>query len=571
MPTVQSYGQRRVVTRALPGARRTTAPSPDAFGAQVGATLARVSSAAATTMANAERTRNDQVAVLRATSQLTAWENERLYNPETGALTIRGKDAQSVLDVVPGEFDTRAGELAAELSNDEQRFQFERFRLQRQTAIDYSLRRHVYGEMQQLDRDEFKGFVANMTSNAIANADQPALVGAALGELTQRTEEFARRQGLGPEQRKQMIEEARTNVHSGVISRFLSQDKDQAAQVYYDEVKEQIGGEARERIEKALEAGTLRVNAQRESDSILQGSDTLETALQKVRGIKDPELRDEVQQRVEHGFTIRDRQQREAEESTLTRLYNLGEKGGLRAVTRDPAWEGLSGGSRAGIRSYLENLANGTPRKTDQRRWYDLMTMATTPATQDQFAKTNLLTVRPYLSDSDFQQLAEIQGRIRAGDVRGANALAATEGEVKTITDESLRKVGLDPTPPEKGSKGYDEAATARVTEFRENVRRAVAIEEQRKGGQKLTTLEIQAIVDRFTIKTQEGVDRWFRADIPPQFGFERKAQVTRVQDVPAADAAAIRAAIVRQGGKPTDAQVIAVFNAKLARQRGEQ
>ena len=576
MPRVQSYGGPRVETKPLPQVRHSVAESAAAVAAEgladIGGQVSTLAFRQGMVMATAERERADESAVLGANNQLSGWINKRLYDPQAGALTIKGKDSQTILDDVPQEFRDQVSAINQSLSSEKQRLAFNKFAMQQSISTDYTLRRHVYGEMQAYDEAEIKGFNENQANFAIANADKPALISQALTNVTNENIAYARRHGFGEEQTTAFVNGARTAIHAGVIDRYLAQDQDQAASVYYDAVKEQIDGTSRARIEKALEDGTLRAQAQRETQRIMDSATSLKEATAMVRDIEDPKLQDEVLQRVEHRFVVNDKIKRDADEATLTRLYNVVETGGLRAATHDPAWADLDGSARVGLTSYARSRAEGTPVKTDQALWYRLFTMASTPATQDDFAKENLLKYKGKLSDGDFQQLAGMQGRAREGDIKGANALAATDSEAMRITNEALMRIGVDPTPetnPKKKGQ-YDKAALDKVTQFH-GVVRGVLAQREHEAGRKLTVQEIQETVDTLIIRTQDEVDNyWWKDDVPAKYAFEPQAVVTRVADVPPKEQKAIRDALAQAGIPATDARILGLFNARLAKMRGE-
>ena len=124
---------------------------------------------------------------------------------------------------------------------------------------------------------------------------------------------------------------------------------------YDDEVTDPIDADSRARIEPlretrppvgaelfggrpvALEDGTLRATAQRETQDTIP---------------------------------------RDADEATVTRLYNVVEQDGLRAAMQDQAWGALAGSARVGLISYARLLATTLPVKTDQAQWSWLFTMA---------------------------------------------------------------------------------------------------------------------------------------------------------------------------------------------------
>ncbi len=126
MPTVRRL-ERQVTTTALPGVRKTAAATAESEGAglarargQLEATKAEGAAARAGAMANfadrvtqitgglyaemqeSERRAADETALLEASNKLADFRNVRLFNPETGAFTRKGKDAMPLPEEVLG-------------------------------------------------------------------------------------------------------------------------------------------------------------------------------------------------------------------------------------------------------------------------------------------------------------------------------------------------------------------------------------------------------------------------------------------------------------------------------------
>src|SRR4051812_12663793 len=126
MPKVPTYGTRRIANDPLPDVRRTAAETALSQGAGVEQAKADKGEAIAgfgqglTNMGRAfgaivaeERAKADDIANLEASNRLARWKNKRMYDPEAGALAVRGKDSQALPEQVGGEFEKEADEIAA--------------------------------------------------------------------------------------------------------------------------------------------------------------------------------------------------------------------------------------------------------------------------------------------------------------------------------------------------------------------------------------------------------------------------------------------------------------------------
>src|SRR5690606_38314386 len=84
--------------------------------------------------------------------------------------------------------------------------------------------------------------------------------------------------GMSEELKRQLMEND-SRLHASVISARLAANQDQAAKQYYEENKESIQGTDRIKIERELEVGTIRGEAQRQTEAIVQKHTTLSGAL----------------------------------------------------------------------------------------------------------------------------------------------------------------------------------------------------------------------------------------------------------------------------------------------------
>lgn len=543
MPRVQTYGGAQVSTRPLPAARRRVVPSPDSFGASFGEVAARIGTQGLTEIFEARRERNDQLAILDAHNQLATWRQRRLEDPQTGALTVKGKDAFELHEKVAPEFETFAAGVSEKLQNDRQRLAFDRIKGEQFRALQDTLFAHEHRERETYFREQADSAITLAVSDAIANAGDPQKIAAELarGEGVIRTH----LKGQADETIADKVLTFRSSVHEGIIDRLLATDQDRAARAYYEEVQDQVIGGRRAQIEKALDTGSTLAEAQRQADAILAAGGTLTQQRDKAKAIEDPEVRDRALQYIEHEQIIRDRADREQAEATLVTAYNQVEKGGLKAIP-PTVWSSLPGGARASLRAYAKQLVEGTRAavKTDYETMYALIRQsAEDPET---FAKQPLLSYKHKLSDGDFEQMARLQASVISGGKKAPQILDDYRTELQVV-DQVLQQSGIDPSPERKDQEGLRSKVA-----FLRSLVAGEARRVQGLTGKKVTNDELEAIA--WKVLGTQVLDRggWFSSDSTQPLAN------ADIDDVPPADRRLIEQAFKRRGiAHPTDDQIL--------------
>jgi hypothetical protein len=580
MPVVP-YGPRKVLTAPLPAARKTAAATDTSAGvgveqaraeaaltegragaavgqaiAQFGGTLGQVSQVLgqeAIALRKEERQRADEIAVLHVQRALGEWENERIYDPETGALTLHGTDSFGLPETIAAEYDTITGELAAGLTNDDQRIAFAKIASTRALNLDLTLRRHVYTEMQRYEGQELQATIVNARNAAIANATDPRRVGLELGSAVTAIKTHGPRLGLGPKEIAQQVEAVRTEVHVGVIDSLLAQDLTRSAEVYFEETKDEITGTAIARIEKALDEGQLRKQAQTEADAIVAAGGSLTQQREKARAIDDPKVRDAVMERIEHEDAVNDKVQRDLDEAQLRRVYDIVDK--THNVTSIPpaTWAQLDGSTRSALHGYATALARGTPVETDWHAYYVLMREAgEDPAS---FMQENLLRHRAELGETEFKQLTSLQLALRQGDQRAADKELGGFQTKTEILDGALAAFKIDPNP----KAGTKEAAA--IAQLRRMLDLRVQTFEDLLG-KKPTNVDMQHMLDEL-LSQKETIPGNFWNFWPggrPLFTKEKRLIDATVEDIPADDRKLIEQALRAKGRPVSDATVLDVW-----------
>jgi hypothetical protein len=573
MPTVATYGPRKVGTAAIPGARLTAAETPESEGIglaraneQLGQTLGQIGGQVfgmgARSYAEAvqqERDRADSVALLNANNQLAKWENQRIYDPQSGALTVKGNNSFGLPETINAEYDKVASDIEATLSTDKQRQQFARARLDRGAQLDLTLRRHVYGEMQRYEGQELNSLIENSQQAAIANATDIRRVGVELNRQVDAITTHAPRLGMGPEEVTKQINATRSATHVGVLQNLLAKDQQQTAQIYYDETKSQINGDQIARIEKSLNEGKVRGESQKQVDAIVAAGGTFTDQLAKARAIEDPEVRDATETRLEQRKAVNDRLEREANETASKTAYNIIDQTG--DVYRIPpsAWQSFTGGERSAMISYAGSRAKGVAVETDIPTYYTLMQKAS--ADPEAFSQDNLLRYRAKLGDTEFKQLAGLQNSIRNGDREKAEKDLGPARLQEGVIDDSLTLYGIDPKAKPDTTEGKAIAQLRGMLRSRVEAQQALT-------GKPVNDVDVRAMSDAILSQSSTVKGSWWNI-FPggkPFFDTQKRLIDLTIGDVPAEDRSQIERALKLRNRPISDATVLDLYLETRAR-----
>lgn len=556
MPTVPA-AQRQVALQEYPGATLTAAETPESQGAGIADAQGQIAQALTGAGAHAaalgeemyghvvrERKRADMVAVTDGQTKLGEWKLQRVFDPNTGALTIKGKDAMDLPEKIRDEFNQQADAIEAGLATPEQKRAFHKIRAEEGLTLDHTIASHVLAESQQYQAQVLQATVENSRNLALANATTPREVGRQIDRQVAAITANAASLHLSPEETARQVDAARSATHVGVIETMLAQEQTKAAQVYFDEAKPQINGDQMGRIEKALREGSVRKEGQTRADEIINAGGTLSEQLKKADAIDDPEVRDQATQRIEHRMGVKLQEQRQDEENASKTAFNILDKtkGDLTKIP-PTTWESFSGSTKASLRAYSDKLNAGEAIETDWTTFYKLIDQA--GIKPDDFAKLNILNYRGKLADAQFTQMADLQLSIRNKDNKAGNELAQFGSEEQVVND-SLRQYGY-PTEPSKQSDDQQRA----VAELRRRVREQVGMLKKKD----ITQKDVQSIVDGILSQKADVKGSWWGLvpfnGVPFRDSTKRSIDL-KISDVPQAYKDSITAAL-RALGKPVD------------------
>lgn len=553
MPKVPRLDSPQVQQQGYQPVLRNTRP-PDDFGLKE-----QQQKVAGLAMGIVQKAREDadQVAVLNADKELSALETDILYNPETGAYNKKGKDAFGLPETVSEDWKKGADKIAESLSNPVQRAAFQRSVNSRYGDIDRQLQKHVGVEMSKYDDETTSAYIANERSAAVMNYQDPERVEMAKQRQQAAIMDHAKRNGLPEEWAKQKIQDTTSKTNTDIVNRMLANGDDLNAKKYFDANKEQFQGDDIAAVEKNLEEGSLRGESQRQSDEIVRKyGGSLTAAMEQVKKIQDPKIRDATQERVKSEFALKEVADRERRQKMQTQATNILDQTGNIDQIPPAMWNQFELSERAALKAYAKAKAAGTEVPTSWQDYYDLRRMAEAPALRDKFKSMNLMEYRGKLADTEFKQIADLQAGLLKGDDKTLKELDGFRTDSQ-IVEDAWRQIGMST------SKDAEAYAT-----FRRKVDEVVQ-SEQARTGKKLGNNEIQAVVDNLTVQgvTEKGIF-WDSTKRVYELEDNESIEIT-INDVPKTERSRIEAALRRRGLPVNDRTVIGLYGEKIQRQRG--
>jgi hypothetical protein len=553
MPQVPDYNARQVAVRPVPDARLNVRAGP-AFAAAT--RLGEVSQEAGAGIVIEEQRKADEIALISATRKLKEATNSMLFDPKTGAMTRKGRDAFGLPEEVIPAYDKVAGEIEMELGNDRQKIAFRRVSSSMRGETDLTVQRHVSQERAAYDSEETQSAVITARDSASLNYNDPRRVSVEIGDQVATIQGYAARTGKGDNWARREVENAISKTHLQVIEAAQAHQDDIYASSYYKEIKGQLRGDDAEKAAKSVEDGSIRGESQRIADEMFKGGLLRVNADEEIQKIKDPKLRDAVQQRVDVHFNRVDAMQRETHDFATRYAIDHVERGGSVDTMPQNILKDLTVSDRAQLRAYNKTRSKGESPDTQWDAYYDLVKRATTDPAE--FAKVNLMQYRNKLGDTEFKQVVALQAAYSKKDDSFEEKISGyrTSGQ---IVNDALESVGINPNP----KPGQEDAK--KVAQFRRTVDEQVILME-RNNRRKPTSAEVQEIVDGLLVPGKMTGAGWFGFDVSKRMYEVPDGQdfVVKVDDIPMAYRAAIERQLKAKGMPITPDTMSRTFNAMM-------
>lgn len=554
MPQVPRLESQRFTTAPLRGGFIQARTTPSTFGLASARGIQALGRASFEIYQD-EKRKADEIAVLDANRELVEFETDLLYNPETGLLNKRGRDAFQASEATLQQFTDKIGEIETRLGNDEQKLAFRRSSSSRQVNMDRTVQRHVAKERTEFDKTVTDNFIANERASAVANYNDDDRVQQSIDNQINALLEHKDRNGLPLEWLQRRITEATSQTHVAVIERMLANEEDLSASRYFKDNKDEITGADIAKVERSLAEGSLRGESQRRSDTILAQTSNRLDALAKARTIRDPKVRDATEERINRFFSVQKQAEAERRQELFLQASRILEQNGGDLEGISPSmWTGMDDAQRKALRATVRTVRDGIEPTQNDKRWLEFLDLSTTDLAN--MSQAELLTkFRPHLDDAHWNRANTLWADARSGKVTAKLSSTLT---FKDRVDNSLRRSGII-DPNKTKAKFTDEEAT-NYAQFEDVAAKAIEVFELTElgGKRKATGTEQQKIIDELLIE-KVFVEEWGRDPEKPIVLLtddERAASYVPTDNIPIADRNFIENLIRSRGRRVTTDKV---------------
>lgn len=519
----------------MPDIRSGVSVSPDAFGAGVGAAIANVGGAVADVeyrrrqkaeqeaekakrLAEEEKRKADQVATLDAGNNTGAFMNQLLFDPKSGAMLTRGRDAFGVTDQAMTAYQKHVDETMGKLANDEQKAAYKRYADNNGLQLQETLMRHAAQEGTRYDAQTTESALDLAKNDAVSNFADPRRVAVSLEKQRAILRDHARRNGVDPDGPiiQSRVAALAAETHVGVIDRMLSADRDADAEAYFKAHREEIaaGGQDAGRIQDHLAQVGFTGEAQRRSDALYGERLEEGKALEKARdAISDPKLKDAVIQRLkaryEEDRALKERQQAEVFEKFDNDIVSG--RATIDDIRKGLGWSVLRGDMKAALESRYERRTKGVEPTNDDTLWVKFIDKPT--AELAKLTQADMLLMRSKLDDQHFERALGMWQQAKELAGRPAAIKSPELSSTLTFHDrvDNTIKLAL-PALAAKSRSGWNADDARTYANFEQAAAREVENFEltELNGNRKATGEEVQKILDKLIIR-KVFVEEWGR------------------------------------------------------------
>lgn len=392
-----------------------------------------------------ERKQADQIAVMAAAAKLSSLETDTLWNPQTGALNTKGKDAFGVPERVAETWQKGVDDIEGTLTTDEQKLRFRQAAQSHGAAIHEQVTSHVAAQRTQYANEVTTSYVENELNAAIASFQDPKRVDESIANQVAAITDQARRAGKSPEWIAEHTQKVTSQTRYNVLRQYLDTGSDLTALSYFEKHKSELVGADLQNAEKLTEAGSVRAASQREADRIVQTTGTLEAALTATDAIVDPRTRDETDTRIRrHYADVAANAQAKRQEAFQQASAIVEKSGGNYDTVPLSLRMQLHPSDNATLQHRADQIRH-PKEEGDSESYFHLLNLAgLSDESKQQFLSENLLSY-PGLSTAQRTKLLNLQRTVRNQDATGDRrdeTHAAQAEALRFQRENELLKIG---------------------------------------------------------------------------------------------------------------------------------
>lgn len=239
---------------------------------------------------------------------------------EGGFYSRKGEDAIAASANVGTDLEKIRSEVLAEAPNERVRKNFDLASTARINQDLESSSRYTLQQRQVAMATTSEVRIKEAWDDASAAYNDDKILARSQAIIDSEVAELAEINGWSPEVQMSKMQEARTAMYKGAITSAIKNDQVDVARRIFDKYKSQIDGVERADIARDLASQGKLASVQKATDEIMAGGGSFQDQLVRARAIKDPDIRQGVEQMVSS------RQSEQGQLYNLERLLNTAER-----------------------------------------------------------------------------------------------------------------------------------------------------------------------------------------------------------------------------------------------------
>jgi hypothetical protein len=345
----------------LPSVRLQSFATEEALGAGLGKAIRDVAADASQTA--------DAVAVMDAERQAKEKRLDLLFNQETGAYNVKGKDALGLSKTVTAELGKSLADIELNLSSPRQKALFKQRTASMTPETAAELNRYGVQQAKEYESAAIKAYKATSMNEVATYYKNPVRIQESVNKMWDANLlEYKDR----PAEELELANKVDQSEAYTVATARLIDDNPLAAEQFYLANKDLYMGADQARIERMLEPKVRQYKAMEQADTIINSSESPKEWRTEARKIEDPDLRQIVMARLQEEEALREREQKRIEEQTRDVAWNSVFDGGSLRTLPAAVLANLDPADRKQIMAFEQSRAEGKETATDFAVYEDL-------------------------------------------------------------------------------------------------------------------------------------------------------------------------------------------------------
>lgn len=424
----------------------------------------------------------DETKMVEMSNKLSQWEENNLYNKDTGYYYMNGKDAVGKSTEVMKNFDEFVNDCKSQNRvSFKNQARMDSIIAAKKARITQGVNAHDFQQTTAWAETEGKTGIDNAIKGMINSRNNPQEMNTHLDSALKIVDWQGGLQKLDADTINAKKQEIKSNAYSAVLESYIGEGSLKAGE-YFNQHKNEINPKLHAKYIASIKSEEMKYNARTTATNIIASAKDEEDAIKKAENIKDVNLSDMVVSRIKRHYSdeqhYKDLEQKNALNSFYNKAVEAAQNG--TSLSYDDIPNILDPQDKLSLMNYVNK--SGQP-EDDGEIWESLYDMSVNNA--QGFVKEDLNKYRGFLSDSQYQSFKKKQEEIKAG--KFYSNIKDDDEMIKS----ALKSIGLS-------SDGKQKSAFSEI--------RALTREFEARKGRKITDEELQNITNSLGYKGDDGV-----------------------------------------------------------------